>query len=237
MADKKHWLSPSSLGLFVECNRCFWLERNSKIKRPGSPFSTLPNGIDKLLKAHYDNARSQGQLPPEIQGQVPDKCRLYGDQATLNRLRNWQTGLKVEGGTWVMGGALDDLLVDDLGIFTVYDYKTHGYGPKEGDTLKYYGRQADCYALLLETNQHPAARRAYFAYYMPRSAYIIPMEARLGLVFEARVIEIPADPARGRALAEAAATCLSGPLPPSHTDCETCGYLETRREHDTGLPV
>ena len=42
--------SPSSLSLLKDCPRCFWLNFNKEIKRPGSIFSSLPSGMDKTLK-------------------------------------------------------------------------------------------------------------------------------------------------------------------------------------------
>ena len=43
-------LSPSSLNLFVNCPRCFYLQVVKKIKRPDTPFPSLPSGMDDALK-------------------------------------------------------------------------------------------------------------------------------------------------------------------------------------------
>ena len=58
-------LSPSSLTLFEECKRCFWLHHHGK-KRPETPFPTLPSGMDRILKIHFDKFRDKKKLPPEI---------------------------------------------------------------------------------------------------------------------------------------------------------------------------
>lgn len=47
-------LSPSSLNLMLECPRCFWLQLVKKEKRPDTPFPSLPSGMDKVLKEHFD---------------------------------------------------------------------------------------------------------------------------------------------------------------------------------------
>ena len=62
----KFKLSPSSINLMVECERCFWLAKHKIWSRPDSPFPQLPNGMDRVLKAHFDKFRDRGELPPEI---------------------------------------------------------------------------------------------------------------------------------------------------------------------------
>ncbi|MCX6774543.1 MAG: hypothetical protein NTY99_00435 [DPANN group archaeon] len=47
-------LSPSSLNLFKDCPRCFWLDKIKGISRPEGIFPSLPSGIDKVLKEHFD---------------------------------------------------------------------------------------------------------------------------------------------------------------------------------------
>ena len=59
--------SPSSLSLLKECPRCFWLHYNKKIKRPDSIFPSLPGGMDRILKSHFDSFRDRGEIPPELE--------------------------------------------------------------------------------------------------------------------------------------------------------------------------
>src|SRR3989344_8415650 len=59
-------LSPSSLNLFIDCPRCFWLQVVKKVKRPDGAFPSLPSGMDKVLKEHFDRFMEQGTLPPEL---------------------------------------------------------------------------------------------------------------------------------------------------------------------------
>jgi len=46
--------SPSKLNLVKDCPRCFWLEFNKKFRRPRGIFPSLPSGMDKILKNHFD---------------------------------------------------------------------------------------------------------------------------------------------------------------------------------------
>ena len=59
-------LSPSALNLFKECPRCFWLTHHKVWKRPSGIFPSLPSGMDRILKVHFDKFRDGGRLPPEI---------------------------------------------------------------------------------------------------------------------------------------------------------------------------
>src|SRR3989344_2924105 len=51
--------SPSTLNLFKDCPRCFWLQFNKGIKRPEAIFPSLPSGMDKALKIHFDRFRDK----------------------------------------------------------------------------------------------------------------------------------------------------------------------------------
>ena len=47
-------LSPSSLNLFLECPKCFWLRMKMGVHRPMGPFPSLPSGMDGLIKTYFD---------------------------------------------------------------------------------------------------------------------------------------------------------------------------------------
>jgi len=135
--------SPSSLKLLRECPRCFWLHFHGK-KRPASIFPSLPGGMDKVLKEHFDRFRMQGTLPPELKVDA----QLYPDQAQLDIWRNWRTGLSVTKGAHALSGAVDELLLVD-GKIVVLDYKTRGYPVKE-ETPGFSQDQLDLYTYLRE---------------------------------------------------------------------------------------
>jgi hypothetical protein len=82
-------LSPSSLKLFKECPRCFWIQFNKGIKRPNGAFPTLPSGMDRILKNHFDSFRDKGLLPPELQ--KLEGVKLFDD---VKLLEVWRNNLK-----------------------------------------------------------------------------------------------------------------------------------------------
>lgn len=86
--SKTIYLSPSKLTLFEECPLCFWLYMVKGIRRPEGPSSTLPRGMDNLIKEYFDRYRKIGEMPPEIKGKVQGK--LLEDQELLNEWENYQ---------------------------------------------------------------------------------------------------------------------------------------------------
>src|SRR3989338_9619332 len=100
--------SPSSLSLLKECPRCFWLHFNKNIKRPDSIFPSLPLGMDKVLKEHFDFFRKEGKLPPELD---LEGIKLFDDEKLLKIWQNNRKGIQWmdENGN-LLKGAVDILL-------------------------------------------------------------------------------------------------------------------------------
>ena len=213
-------LSPSTLNVFLECQRCFWMDKVKGIKRPRGIFPSLPGGMDRVIKVHFDSFRAKNALPPELSGNNFNGIKLFGDQAQLELWRSWRTGLvyrDTDGS--ILSGALDDLLVKD-GQYIPFDYKTKGSVTTEEDAVKYYQNQLDCYTLLLQENQMPTAGYGYLLYYSPKS-----VGEQGAAIFELQAIKIPTDYERARATFRKAVTLLKGSLPEMNGQCEYCSWL------------
>lgn len=214
-------LSPSALSLFRDCPRCFWLDKNRKIKRPRGIFPSLPGGMDREIKKHFDKYRAQGKLPPEMSGPEFEGVQLYADADRLEKWRNWKTGpeyvdREIES---ILSGALDDLLVKG-GRYIPFDYKTKGSPSTIEDAVKYYQTQLECYALLMEANGLKSAGFGYLLYYSPFEV------TENGMVeFKVQPIKIETDIERARNLFRQAVELLRGPLPVSSPECEYCAWL------------
>ena len=157
-------LSPSSLNLFLECPRCFWLYVKRKIPRPETPTSTLPQRMDGLIKEHFDKYRKLDKLPPELEGKINVKPI---QQSILDKWRNWRTGLRYEEEALCLRGALDECFVEGKTYIPV-DYKTRGYELKD-NTVGYYQNQLNIYTLLLEKNGFKTNAFAYLVFYLLQS--------------------------------------------------------------------
>ncbi len=63
-SDNPFKISRSKLELFIECPRCFYLDRRLGISRPpGFPFA-LNSAVDHLLKNEFDSYRNEGKQHP-----------------------------------------------------------------------------------------------------------------------------------------------------------------------------
>ena len=142
-------LSPSSINLMLECERCFWLALVKKVKRPSGAFPSLPSGMDKVLKEHFDRFMEKGKLPPELMEKGVKDYKLFNDREKLDIWRNNFKGLQFldEKSGILLRGAVDNLLVKGKKI-VVLDYKTRGY-PLKDDTHEHYQTQTDLYNFLL----------------------------------------------------------------------------------------
>ncbi len=161
-------LSPSSLNLLHECPRCFWLDKHGIWKRPEGIFPSLPSGMDRILKVHFDKFRDRSLLPPEIAEN--SECvgmKLFNDKELLKTWQNNRKGIsfKDENGN-ELHGAVDNILQKGSELI-VLDYKTRGYGLKE-DTHEHYQLQLDLYNLMLRKNNYETEDFAFLLFYVPK---------------------------------------------------------------------
>jgi hypothetical protein len=118
-------LSPSAINLMKECPRCFWLTQHKVWKRPAGIFPSLPSGMDRILKIHFDKFRDKGELPPELcnNGEC-SKMKLFNDK---EKMKIWQSNFKGISSKDKQGnelhGAVDNILVKGKKLI-VLDYKT-----------------------------------------------------------------------------------------------------------------
>src|SRR3989344_5847786 len=142
-------LSPSALNLFKECPRCFWLSQHKVWKRPAGIFPSLPSGMDKILKTHFDNFRKKGQLPPELCNNSECKnLKLFDEEEKLKLWQNNFKGIQYKDKKGnILKGAVDNILTKGKKLI-VLDYKTRGFELK-GDTAEHYQLQIDLYNYLL----------------------------------------------------------------------------------------
>jgi len=216
----KFSLSPSALNLFNDCPRCFWMDKVKKVKRPRGIFPSLPSGMDREIKLHFDRYRSQHCLPPELRGKQFEDTYLFDEVDLLERWRSWRTGLVVQdksGNT--LSGALDDLLVKG-NLFIPFDYKTKGSPTTIEAAQRYYTNQLDCYALMMEANKLKTAGYGYLLYYSPKE-----VREDGNVLFELQPIKLKTDPQRAMKTFNDALKLLNGPEPKASARCEYCGWI------------
>lgn len=215
-------LSPSSLNLMQECPRCFWLDKHETWKRPSRTFPSLPSGMDKILKAHFDKFMKQGKMPPELCDNKECKnLKLFDEE---NLLCIWRNNFK--GISWtdengnILHGAVDNLLVNKKNEkLIVLDYKTRGFPLKE-DTAEHYQLQLDVYNFLLKQNDYETEDFAYLLFYVPKEV----LETG-EVVFDTELVKINVSAERGEKAFNDALKLLNGKCPKKHEE-KICAWCE-----------
>ncbi|MFC1686161.1 PD-(D/E)XK nuclease family protein [Nanoarchaeota archaeon] len=201
-------LSPSALGLMKECPRCFWLTKHNAWKRPSGIFPTLPNGMDRILKTHFDKFMEKGEMPPELcENNLCEGMKLFDDKARLEGWRNNFIGVRwrAEDGNTLFG-AVDNLLMKD-GKLIVLDYKTRGF-PLKAETPGYSQSQMNLYNLLLRKNGYLTEDFAFLLFYVPKE--VTPTGE---VVFDTTLIKQSIDVKQAEELFRKAITLLNGECP------------------------
>ena len=208
-------LSPSSLNLMQECPRCFWLTLHGKWKRPTGPFPSLPSGIDKILKEHFDKFRDRGELPPEIsKNSNCANMKLFDDK---EKMKVWQSNFK--GVSWKdkngneLHGAVDNILVKGKKLI-VLDYKTRGYAVKE-DTAEHYRLQQNVYNFLLRKNGYETEDYFFLLFYVPKEVLTTGE-----VIFDTSLVKMDVDVSKAEKVWKRALKLLDGECP--EKGCEWC---------------
>jgi len=215
-------LSPSGLSLMSECPRCFWLTQHRVWKRPPSIFPSLPSGMDKILKIHFDKFRDKGELPPELkETECGNGFKLFENKELLDEWRNVFKGVKWtdEEGNIFFGGVDNILQKGDKLI--VLDYKTRGYPVKE-DTADHYQNQLDVYNLLLRKNGYETEDFAFLLFYVPKEV------TETGeVIFDTELVKREIDVNNAEQIFSKALEVLNGECP--EKGCEWCEKVESGR--------
>ncbi len=213
-------LSPSSLNLLEDCPRCFYLHVVKKISRPSGAFPSLPSGVDKMLKEHFDRFMEKGKLPPELK-ELDGHAKLFDDKELLKKWRNNFKGIEYYDGEndILLRGAIDNLLVKNKKLI-VLDYKTRGFALKE-DTAHHYQDQLNIYNFLLRKNNYETEDYSYLLFYVPENI----LESG-EFIFKTDLIKMKINVKHAEDLYRKAVKVLNGEMPESSKECVYCKWKE-----------
>ncbi len=210
-ASKPIKLSPSSLNLFRECPRCFWLHHNKGIRRPDTIFPSLPGGMDRILKGYFGKYRGTNELPPLVNGKLIGKL--------MNPLPKTLHYIDKELGA-ILYGRMDEALDFGDGTFAPVDHKTRGSAPAE-EILTMYQLQMDSYDFLMRENGMPTKGIAYLAYYHPADSG----DLHNGFPFDVTIKEVKTDVEHAKKVFTDAVNLIRGEECAPSPTCSFCMWV------------
>lgn len=238
-SDKPFRLSRSKIDLFLNCPRCFYLDRRLGVGRPpGFPFN-LNSAVDALLKKEFDIHRAAGSSHPLMEQYGVDAVP-YEDA----RMDEWRDSLRrgiqyAHGPSgFLVTGGVDDVWVDSAGRLIIVDYKATS---KDGEVSLDapwqigYKRQMEVYQWLFRRNGFAVNDTGYFVYCNGRA----DAEAFDGkLEFDVKLIPYVGDDAWVESALVVARECLmSDGLPDAGSGCDYCAYREAARQAEVGCTI
>ena len=228
-------LSRSKIDLFINCPRCFYLDRKLGVAQPpGYPFS-LNSAVDKLLKKEFDLHRAKGTTHPLMKTYGIDAVPLAHD-----KINEWRDSLRggitcaIDGSNIVVTGGVDDVWVSPSGEYSIVDYKATSKEEEvtlDADWQIGYKRQMEIYQWLFRKNGFKVSSTGYFVYCNGDT----DKEAFDGrLEFNIKIIPYKGDDSWVEKTIKNAIDCLrSKEMPESGQDCDFCKYRKAVREFES----
>lgn len=221
-------LSRSKIDLFLNCPRCFYLDRRLGVGQPpGYPFS-LNSAVDTLLKKEFDIHRAGKTTHPLMKEYGLDLVPL--EHELINEWRDTFVGIQFlhKKTNLLITGAIDDVWTDHQGTLYVVDYKSTSKNDEvnlDADWQIGYKRQMEIYQWLFRQNGFKVSDTGYFVY----CNGITDKKAFDGkLEFDIKIIPyVGADIWVEKTIMEAHKCLMSDKIPESSLDCDYCAYVKS----------
>lgn len=221
-------LSRSKIDLFINCPRCFYLDRKLGVAQPpGFPF-TLNSAVDRLLKKEFDIHRAKGTKHP--------LCDKYGIDVipfAHEKIDEWRDSLrrgitfKIDGSNVTITGGIDDVWKNPQEELHIVDYKSTSKEAEvtlDADWQIAFKRQMEIYQWLFRKNGFKVSDTGYFVYCngdTDKKAFDGKLE------FDVKIIPYKGDDSWVEEKILAAIDCLKQEtLPSSGSDCDFCQYRQ-----------
>ncbi|OGY49885.1 MAG: hypothetical protein A3B89_03445 [Candidatus Buchananbacteria bacterium RIFCSPHIGHO2_02_FULL_40_13] len=226
--------------MFIDCPRCFYLDRRLGVGRPpGFPFA-LNSAVDALLKKEFDIHRAKNQKHPLIEKYGVDAVPVHHDD--LDKWRHNFTGIQYlhQPTNLLITGAIDDLWArtptpsdspSGRGReleYIVVDYKSTSKDEEITELNKDwqggYKRQMEIYQWLLRQNGYKVSNTGYFVYCNGRTD-LAAFDAHLE--FDITLIAYVGDDSWVEKCIKDVHQCLNGAkTPKANPNCDYCAYIE-----------
>ena len=229
---EKPSFSRSKVEQFIQCPRCFYLDKKLGISQPPSFPFTLNNAVDVLLKKEFDYFREKQEVHHIVKQQgydfIPFKHPLIDDWRSIKK------GIRRQYKGYEFWGAIDDVWVNTAGELILVDYKaTASSSPVQALNREYhdiYKRQIEFYQWLFRNSEFSVSDTAYFVYCTGNSAanYL-----NRRLEFSIHIIPHTSSSNWIEPQLDALISCYeSAALPNASSTCKLCQYAHARTIHE-----
>lgn len=224
-------LSRTKIDLFLECPRCFYLDRRLGISRPGGPGFPLNSAVDNLLKNEFDLLRQKGQAH-----ELMKKYRIDAVPFNHQDLSIWRDDSHKYLGACVLdkktnleiSGIIDDVWINRNKEFLIVDYKATSTSKEislEDEYKQGYKKQMEIYQWIFRQMGFKVNNTGYFVF--ANAARNRPkFDGRLE--FELSIIPYVGNDAWIEDTLGEIKKCLdSDEIPKPSPNCEHCYYRES----------
>ena len=224
-------VSRSKIEDFINCPRCFWLDRRLKITKPDTPPFQINKAVDELYKKEFDIYRKNKEPHPLMIEYKIDAIPYEHDE-----LDNWRENfygvqyLDITTNLLIFG-AVDDIWVNKKGELIVVDYKATAKKSEVSLDAPWqisYKRQMEVYQWLLRKNGFKVSDKGYFVYTNGR----LDLDGFYDKVeFRTKVIEYIGDDKWINPTIKKLKACLElEEMPKTGDECQYCAYAKSRTD-------
>lgn len=227
-SKKPFRISRSKIDLYLNCPKCFYLDRRLGVGQPpGYPFS-LNSAVDNLLKKEFDVYRAKAQAHPLMIAAGLDAVPF--DHPQINEWRDSLRGgitYAYPSTNLLLTGGVDDIWLNRQEELIIVDYKATS--KLEAVTLDAdwqigYKRQMEIYQWLFRKNDFKVNSTGYFVYC---NGLTDKDSFNNKLDFEISLIPYTGDDTWVDDTVKELYACLqSDQIPESGEDCQFCQYRE-----------
>lgn len=230
--SKTFKLSRSKIELFMQCPKCFYLDRKLGVGRPPSYPYTLNSAVDALLKKEFDLQRKRGEAHPLMKKYGVEAIPVLHEK--LDEWRNNFKGVQVlhKPTNFLVFGAIDDLWQSSKGEYIVVDYKSTSKNEEiialDKDWQDAYKRQMEIYQWLLRQNALSVSNIGYFIYCNGKTD-MSKFDGKLE--FDITLISYEGNDNWVEKTIQEAYRCLNNDnIPDADEDCDFCSYRASVNE-------
>lgn len=228
--SKPFEISRSKIDLFLECPRCFYLDRRLGLGRPSGPGFALNSAVDQLLKNEFDLLRENGEAHELMKQYHLDAIPFKHPK--LDEWRNnfvGQRHLHQETNLLIFG-AVDDIWINSQKELLIVDYKSTSTSSEislDDEYKQGYKKQMEVYQWLFRQEGFTVNSTGYFVY-ANASKNRPKFDAKLE--FELQIIAHEGDDSWVEPTIYKIKECLdSDQIPDPGENCEYCQYRKLIR--------